>query len=315
MTSAKWIVRTDEAFRFAERCYEFWGLPMDSPLFVHILREWMVPTGFFKNTGIQVYARIQNASGRSDTALLNAFINFFVQLAAYITAYHGKTLSEVTQVELEWYLKHFRIAVLGDDSITFTLEFDDMANKVADQVARFGFETRDMKVHDDPRNLTFLGCHVYPVKKRVGDEWVQSLAFGPTIGRRSFKMGVATDIQSDPLDWLRQTSQATLKVSGFVPIVSDIARRQIQLLDALGVVDSGKAVIKEVVEQMKYKNHLMDDSTLIADSDRMDAFMEAVYGLNPVKLRELNAAIQRVPTIPCYITSPILDRLVIQDTV
>jgi len=150
------------AFKFVYSVYDHWGLPMNNELFRHVLESWKQPKGRFRS-GTLVRAPIMNASGRADTALMNALINYFVQLSAYLEVEFDKDIMDVTPQEFSTFTKTFRIAVLGDDSLTITKYVEGMEQRVSDIIQDYGFEARDMKTHFDARKAVFLGNRLYPV--------------------------------------------------------------------------------------------------------------------------------------------------------
>lgn len=304
------------AFWFIEQVYKFWGLPMDSELFVHVLHEWMIPSGLFKNTGIEVFARLQNASGRADTSLMNGVLNGSTQTAAYIREFYSmRPLEDITYEEIQTFLATFRIAVAGDDSLTFCEYHEGMEERISQAVSLYGFETHDMKVWDDPRKCTFLGCHLYPTVE-FDDDGVplETISLGPTIGRRLYKMGASCDQQPDPLDWLHQVSEATALVSSFVPFVSDVAIRQMAWLDSKRFSRGNSNQRNHILEEMARYKVYGDLKPKIACPRRKFEFLESVYGLTREEVVGLEWSISQIPSFPCILNNVTIDRIVAQDT-
>lgn len=292
-----------DAFKFVYSVYRYWGLPMDNELFMHVLDTWKKPKGRFRS-GTLVSAPIMNASGRADTALMNALINYFVQLSAFLEVTYSREVDKISREELSNFFETFRIAVLGDDSLTVVPYKEGMEGNVSDIIQHYGFEARDMKVHRDAKHAVFLGNRLYPVL----EGGLPTISWGPTIGRRMFKMGTATDIQDDPTDWLRQTSEATIIQAGFVPILGDMARKTFELSRHVYKGNS----IKE--EKLKYKQPFISNCCTTCDYERIGSYMMEVYSLSVEDLTQMYTLIHSIQHVPCIITCPLFDALVTKDT-
>lgn len=249
-------------------------------------------------------APIMNASGRADTALMNALINYFVQLSAFLEVEFDKDIMEITPEQFKSFSSTFRIAVLGDDSLTVVKYKEGLENRVSEIIQEYGFEARDMKLHFDARRAVFLGNRLYPVI----ENGVKTISWGPTIGRRMFKMGTATDIQEDPIDWLRQVSEATIIQAGFVPLIGDIARKTFELTKH---VNRGSAKVEEM---LKYKQQFITHKTTTCDYDRIADYMEFVYNISVDQFVSMYATIHSIERVPCIITCPMFDTMVTKDT-
>jgi len=298
----------DACFRFIYRVYTHWGLPMESPLFKQVLKLWSRPKARFRS-GTKVRAPSMNASGRSDTALMNAIINGYVQLASYLVASLNKPLNTITDEEHERFMSTFGIGLLGDDSLTFADKFDDMQRLVADEVSHYGFETRDMKVWQNVAFATFLGQRLYPVL----ENGKQTIAWGPTIGRKLYKMGTALDVQPAPLQWLKSNMKAILITSPHVPIISDIASTLNSML--VGLAEDEFTTTQYVKDMYKYKRGFEVNTTLQADWSRMPKHLEKVYSLN---ISDYFSLLEILTTLkhPTFILNyPWLHSMVRQDTV
>lgn len=250
-----------EAFEFIKSCYMYWGMDFNNELISHVFDEWMKPKGQFRS-GLKVSGPIMNASGRSDTALMNALINGLVQISSYCMA--EQDVTEVAQLNHEKVcqtLAYIKIAVLGDDSLTFYSYFSGIEKKVGDMVARFGFEARDMKVHFSPEKMVFLANRVYPVIDKNGN---QDIAWGPTM-RKLHKMGISESLQPNPISWLTQVTIATLITSDFVPYIGDIARKQAELLQNTKMVD-----VNIINEKLRYKTYLFEKPINVKATNSVD---------------------------------------------
>lgn len=301
---------SEQAFWFVREVYKLWGLPMDNPLFQHVLDCWQQPKGKFRS-GTKVSSPTINASGRADTALMNALINYFVQLTAYVENFYGKSFNDVTHDELDGFMDQFRIAVLGDDSLTVTKYFEGMETFVSDVIAEFGFEARDMKTHRDPRRAVFLGNRLYPVLA----DGVKTNAWGPTIGRRLFKLGTSSDIQPNPMSWLLQISEATLTMASFVPILGTIARSMYSFATSRTMKQTSYFGDDKIYkEKIKYNQHFISPIDLKVDYERIGDYMLHVYELSQQDIEIMQNIIYSIESYPCVISHPLFDRIVSVDT-
>lgn len=260
-------------FAFVYKCYRYWGLPMDNAYFKRILKQWETPKGRFRS-GTRVRAPSMNASGRADTALMNALINAFVQYSAYIQCKYSKPLNQITPLENLAFSKRFACGLLGDDSITIVEEMPDMGNIVSKRIADYGFEARDMKTWNHGEHFVFLGQRLYPVK--LGKE--STICWGPTIGRRLYRFGHSSDQQPDPYRWLKCNMYAADLTYGFVPILGDIARRTLQLLDHITVTEF--ELTTHMNEQYKFKTGFRSTQNYLPDWSRMGDYLKLVYSID-----------------------------------
>jgi len=300
------------AFTFIRRVYEHWGLPVNEPMLSSIMEQWEKPYGAF-NSGIKISAPIMNASGRSDTALMNVLINVAVQLSAYIQVFTNKDdLDAITPEEVQHFRANFRMAALGDDSITFFPDTAELGKRVADIVALYGFETRDMKIHKNFKHLTFLGMHAYPA---VVDN-KEVLAWGPTIGRFLFKHAYCEGEPTQPRRWLKDVAEASNLMFGWLPIIGELCRKEIQLLNRYenqAGVHYKVDVLKAVDEIFKYKAAFRYRRDISTDS-RMSSFLLDVYGLSPRDLQGIVDQIDSVCVLPSLINTPTIVDMVRKDT-
>lgn len=189
--------------------YTAWGVPNDLIGWFLSIRKPMGKTSH----GHRVKARPMMASGRDDTALMNALVNGIAQ--SYVWAAVMFDLPSVTAVTLK-HLSAVRnclaIVLLGDDSLTLMPPFK--IERAEQLFLEFGLVVK-VKVHDDIRKATFLGMRPYPVEGG-------GLAWGPTIGRRLYKHHYAADIVVDHNAWLRGVLRGELVSAAHVPVLSEI---------------------------------------------------------------------------------------------
>lgn len=259
-----------ECFEFLAQVYKYWGWDLSNSVVNHVWQGWMRPCGRFRS-GLCVSAAIMNASGRSDTALMNALVNGLVQVASYCMAEQNvDTLEDLDEDAVRRTLQEIRIGVLGDDSLTLYKYFPDMTTLVGDKVALFGFEARDMKLHMSPENMVFLAQRPYPVVDEFGGK---SVKWGPTM-RRLNKMGISESKQPSPYKWVYQTSIATLIMSSFVPYISDIAKKQLELISDHRFLRDNNIL---ELDSVKHKMQFMDEDFVDVESWQQKWFFDNEY--------------------------------------
>lgn len=307
-----------DCFVFVELVYQHWGLDTSHPLISHILKQWQRPCGRFRS-GLLVSGPVMNASGRSDTALMNALVNGVVQIISYAMASQGvEDIDHLDIDHLRRVMQNIKIGVLGDDSLTFFRKFPNMANSVGDRVSDFGFEARDMKVHTDPSNMIFLAQRPYPVVDKWGSK---STIWGPTM-RKLHKMGVAVDPQENPYSWLYQNTLAALVTSSHVPYIGDTARRQMELLKNYTFVRNNNI---EELDSIKYSKHFCSEDISFTnittieqkywfDMEVAEEWLSKIYGVGLEHLYRFQEMLEGIDHVTSVYTDAIMEAMISQDT-
>jgi len=312
-----------DAFNFIKQCYIYWGVDFNNELIDHVFEEWMRPKGQFRS-GLKVSGPIMNASGRSDTALMNALINGLVQITSYCMAEQGvDDIISLNHERTTFTLSYIKIAVLGDDSLTFYSYFPGIDKEVGDMVAKFGFEARDMKVHFSPEKMVFLANRIYPVIDKDGNK---DIMWGPTM-RRLHKMGISEQIQPNPMSWLAQVTIASLITSDFVPYIGDIAKKQAQLLEGTKITS-----YDVITEKLAYKKGFLDTdlrvNDIVTDSvdfskyssgyqfdyEFLEHWLHYTYGAGLEDYYSFLDTLEEVTGVTTIITDGVLERMVSIDT-
>ena len=92
-------------------------------------------------------------------------------------------------------------------------------------VGAWGIEAKPV-MEREFRKVVFLGSRPYPCRKEGRDEvW-----WGPTIGRRLYKMTTSCDLQERPLEWLYSVVDATMRTCPHVPIIRETCNAIAKLL-------------------------------------------------------------------------------------
>lgn len=309
---------SSSAFEFVMAVYSHWGMDVSHPLIKHVFDEWMRPKGKFRS-GLKISGPVMNASGRSDTALMNALINGLVQIASYAMAEQCvDNLDDLDENQVRRMLKSIKIGVLGDDSLTFYKRFPNMGASVGDRVADFGFEARDMKVHDSPANTIFLAQRPYPV---VNSERKTTTIWGPTM-RKLHKMGVSVDPQEKPYTWLYQNTLATLVMASHVPYVYETALRQYQLLENHQFLRDENI---EGLDSIRYSKHFLVEKTnlqkaslfapeWVFDIREIDRWLTKIYGVGADHYYNFVEMLGDIENVTTIYNDKIMEAMICQDT-
>jgi hypothetical protein len=194
--------------------------------FFDVLRIWRTVRGKQRlhhreeqGASIAYSAPFVNASGRDDTALANALVNGIVLAIAFACALSGKEPWDLTLADLRD--ERYQIAVVGDDSLVAChFDVDRYRADIIRVVEGFGLVVK-AGTSKEMVDVTFLGQMPY----LAGGKFY----WGPTLGRRLYK----AFWQAEPLGNLPAWTLGVAKqldLYRHVPILSDIARRVIELL-------------------------------------------------------------------------------------
>lgn len=214
-----------QAWRMIERFYAivYPNAPLD---FWEVLDIWRKPRGKsrVRKEDVEIWYESEeaNASGRDDTALANALLNGLALAMSFAAAIHGVPVGALSAEQLSRASDLVRIAIVGDDSLVCCdFEVSTIAEQVQSNLESFGLVVKA----EHSRNLwdvTFLGCMPYQTKS--------GLYWGPTIGRRMYKAFWQADPTGHLPAWTKGVAMQ-LALNAHVPILSDIARRVLTLLD------------------------------------------------------------------------------------
>lgn len=285
-----------EIHQFLAEIYKQSGLTF-TPLIQSAFNHVANPAGY-TSYGYRYAGKTMNASGRVDTAVLNAIVNMAAQQVVFTAHYNSMTVEEVLMDPRIIDETPMDLICLGDDSITvYPFKIDKQF--LTDSFAKLGLVAPDSKIqiHEDFRRCTFLGCRPWP--SVIDGEDVA--CWGPTIGRRLPKMGFCVDLKISPQLWLRGTSLAYLTTCQHVPIIYDMAMKVFNLT-------TGPTVIADSLKPTH-----TTDTRLKMVSHYLPGFFELVYERSWSELMELRDLVQQVVTLPAVISHPIMDWLTVVD--
>jgi len=279
------------------------------PVAADVLREALAKPRGVTKTGIRYRGAISNASGRDDTAVINAVPNMLVQLAAWTLVAAGNG-TPVTYKEFDLMgdgalaalMGKMRIAVLGDDSLcTVPEQWGPWTSAVESVVQRSGFECK-ISVEADVRKVVFLGQRPYPTTR--------GLRWAPTIGRRVYKQQVCLRPSPDVRNWLRSTSVALLDAYPFWPIGRAIAAHGIVHTAGCGGPLPPEALKGSIGPWDVMRANLKEAAQTCPETWSM---IEAVYGLSEAQVREAEELLANVPTMRADIRNSVVERTLVVD--
>lgn len=304
-----------ESWAFIEQLYRDAGIEDED--FWRVMEAWRAPRGSIGP--FRYEASVMNASGRDDTAFANAVLNGFAAYLSVCAAWLNKSLFDLTPSDVRACFSEVFISVCGDDSlgrVPFMPEKEraGFCQRVKDNIALFGFEAKlasSERLHD----AVYLGMRPYPTRK--GWFW------GKTIGRAAYKMGwVCSKVPRDVLAHVTGTHEMHLLCSSHVPIISDLARKVVELRG--GAKRTPVALDPDRPWEWTFQSGVdYDDVTLAAVAETYTAhstpFRElpggslACQSLTVTELKATIAAIQDIKQIPFMLDSEVIRRLVYYD--
>lgn len=268
-----------ESWDFMERLYRRAGIT--DPVFWRVMRAWRRPVG--RIGPFRYKGPVMNCSGRDDTALANGVLNGVCLYLSVAAAWLNKPMRLLTVNDVRSLKGILLLSVCGDDSLgrlpsTTPERALQLKRDIVDNVAKFGFKAK-LETSERLIDCVYLGQRPYPTEK--GWFW------GKTIGRAVYKMGWILDKGQDLRAHMKGLAEMHVLCNSHVPILSDIARRIIELTDGakktLPVCDPNRPW-----EWPFRSGVLYDNITLSAVAD--------VY---ETTVQNLKASIKAVQSIPC----------------
>lgn len=286
-----------------EKIYEECGVVDES--LRDLLRQWRCPRGYATGVGwaLRYLARALNASGRDDTALVNALLNGLVIFVALCAAYFGVPVEQLTEAHVAEGMQRFDVAIVGDDSLAYIppiepTRFPAFSAALSAAIGSFGLDADKDKIviTNDVNQQVFLGMRLYD----VGEE----LVWGRTIGRCLFKAGYkCSPMPPDPGAWAAGEARALLVGQRHVPVISDLAEAYLSWWGGgpvTPVPDDPDKPWKQVCPRPMY-----DLSTMLC--------VCRVYSTTLAELDSLLDLIRSINRFPCVLNHPLLTRFVLHD--
>lgn len=189
--------------------------------FWQVMDIWRRPKGknFVRKqkATVEYQAAVCNCSGRDDTALANALFNGLALAISIAGALAGRRAEEVREEDLISASTQCKISVVGDDSLVgCDFEVSEYAEKIEANLKSFGLIVKA----EHSRHLsavTYLGMMPY----KVGPGQFQ---WGPTLGRRMYKLFWKRELNGLIAPWVRGIAQAMEQYHN-VPILHELCMR------------------------------------------------------------------------------------------
>lgn len=211
-----------ESWALVEGLYEQVFPRADHPDLWRAIDVWRKPKGKcrLRKDGVTISydAPVCNASGRDDTALVNALLNGLCLASAFAAELSGVELEQLEPHHYEKASRMCKISVVGDDSVV-GCNFDIGKIDVVRHLKRFGLIVKS-ETAQDIANVTYLGSMPY----RVGNSW----RWGPTLGRRLYKAFWKESSDGHPIAWLRGVAQQ-LALNQHVPVLRELSEKILDL--------------------------------------------------------------------------------------
>jgi len=318
------------SFRVLYSMYKRMGAdPFSGSLFSEIMQAWLNPTGTHRigkhsdlGGSFEFKATHINASGRGDTSLLNLIVNALIMVLGFFLATMANekgtppTLASLANCEthdFQIFLKDFHMILLGDDSAT-VLPFSpnglsrEQFIQAAELVMAEANFTVKGKVLADITDFTFLGMRPVPTETVVNYNGEKVLAgllvFAPVLGRRLPKHHVCMNPPLGRLRWLRGVAFAELLTSHFVPVISHINERVMELTNGV--------TIRLPREHIKWLPTLGARRLYYQTDDTLHWFFKN-YPISPQQLENTVETIGAIPRLPWSLSDPTIDAIFLAD--
>lgn len=283
------------------------------------IRYWERPRGRLSG-GIKYNSGPMNASGRDDTAVMNALINglcIFFSILSYYYQVPMHHVDRITDDDISYISQRIHIAVLGDDSLVriddslLRGDYEEFKTAMAQNVAQWGIEAKP-QMEKEFRRAVFLGNRPYP----CDCDGKPAVLWGPTIGRRLYKMCSSSELQPRPAEWLYSVLDATYRTSGHVPILRDTCVRIMKLLSDQGVALHEYTEERyRSAESQKRKGGAFAALVEFGDKVTMEPnkytyqMVQDVYGITQRDIGYYSSLLGRVRRVPVLIRDPIINRV------
>lgn len=288
------------SFGFVEKVYRSWfpGADVD---FWTVIDGWRTPRG--SKGGIRFNAgRPMLASGRDDTALVNAMVNGVAMSLSLTAALLGIRIDEITEYDYRKASTYYRLAIVGDDCLVMLRGVDQfLAALIVGHIRTFGLSAKAGWSRDIER-VTFLGMCPYNLPSKTGRIW----AFGPTIGRRMYKAFWQTEPVGNPGAWANGVAKQLSVVANHVPVLSNIASRVLKVNNTRKVTELSFDPDKEWTRRGK----------ALPDFDQLTVEHLALRyreDCTPGDVWDCISKIEEIETLPCTVRHRFLQVVVCTD--
>lgn len=256
--------------------------------FWEVMSFWRRPKGRMivraDNTRVEYDADVCNCSGRDDTALANALFNGVALSMAFAAALSGKTVSTITELDLERASELCTISVMGDDSLVgCDFQVEQYADQIVEGLEDFGLIVKAEHSRSID-HVTYLGMMPYG----FADGTYQ---WGPTLGRRLYKMFWMKDLRA-PASWVRGVAEQGMLWQN-VPLLPELCERVQELL-------KGKSITKVKADPIK-PWHTRTTSTRRWTGTTVHLMTKRYPGLTKEMIIEDMLTIKKINRLPCVV--------------
>lgn len=300
---------SSESWEFIERLYKDAGIEDED--FWRVMEVWRAPKGTIGP--FRYKAKVMNASGRDDTAFANAVLNGFAAYLSVCAAWLDKPLLSLTPTDVYSCYSEVFISVCGDDSLgrvpyMTVARREKFCRDVTANIALFGFEAKLM-ASDRLSDAVYLGMRPYPTR--------QGWFWGKTIGRAVYKMGwVCSKTPRDVLAHITGTHEMHLLCSSHVPIISDLARKVVELRE--GAKRTPVKLDPDKPWEWTYQSGVdYDDVTLAAVAETYSTYPTTTkacsgpdHSITVADLKATISAIRSITQIPYQLDSDVIRRMI-----
>jgi len=227
-------------------------------------------------------------SGDANTSCGNSMLNAHVTAKAYadVMTRRGKDDSHL----------HYRALVLGDDNFTVThMEFADMMDGrvLEEELKSYGLKAK-VVIRDDPRQAEFCSGRFWP--SATGTVW------GPKPARVMSKAFYSKRHvpEKQLAQWAKGVALGFARECNHVPVLRAFVARTLQLTEDV--------VANEVAEVGRIRSRKQEEVC-----EETNEVMMSVYGLTPSEVLELEDYIYRAPALPCYLSHPYFENMILSD--
>ncbi len=287
---------SDLSFDYAHAVYKHLGLP-DSELINEALQYWKTPKGYTKY-GHKVVAGVLNASGRDDTAVLNAILNGTAQAVTHTGILCGTPNHLLLSGHLEYASQRLSIMVLGDDSYV-TSCIVPLVSDVQRRLATFGFEAKECQVSALPFQSDFLAMRPLPAIRNG----VEIASWSPILGRRLYKHHWCLSEGLSPYDWLSAVTISEIINCSHTPILRDITYKTQALLEKR--VKSSRVVVN--LSENPYSPWNRQSTLRLEQSLKSIDVLCDLYGFTKADYHAFLQSLSRVDSLPFVFDHPVLD--------
>lgn len=191
--------------------------------FMRVLEAWKVPKGTI-GRNIKYRGRTMNASGRDDTALLNALLNGIAMVLSVTASWYRIPVRDVKPADVLRISQDLCLSVCGDDALGFLPPVSpDRAREfiahARSNLKKFGFDAK-MFASNRLEDAVYLGHRPLP----VDGVWYWTR----TLGRCLYKLGYQADVSGDPRAHFHGICKMHDVCSKHVPVLADITQKYLE---------------------------------------------------------------------------------------